>query len=93
MDDYLFTIDSEHLNPLQDETKNKALVSLERGQVVYLPNDGFTVNANEYPLLSESILNPKHKNMSYDYLNERIAGLNTTNEAESMTALICMLLQ
>ena len=87
MDDYLFTIDSEHLNPLQDETKNKALVSLERGQVVYLPNDGFTVNANEYPLLSESILNPKHKNMSYDYLNERLAGLNKTNEAESMTAL------
>lgn len=87
MDDYLYTIDAKHLHTLQNKTRKEALSSLESGKVIYFPNGAFAINANEQTLLSESILDPKHKNISYDYSRQRLAGLATKNISSTLPAL------
>ncbi len=87
MDDYLYTIESNNLKTLQDNTKKEALLSLESGKIIYFPDYSFTLNADEQSLLSESILNPKHKNISYDYSRNRLAGLATKNAPSALPAL------
>ena len=66
MDDYLYTVAVKNLKNIPDLAKKQALFSLESGKVIYLPDYSFAINAEEQILLSESILNPKHKNISYD---------------------------
>lgn len=75
MDDYLHTILNENLDRLDPTIKQQALTSLESGKVVYLPNHFFSMLPNERRLLTESVLDPKHKNISYDYRRQRVAGL------------------
>ena len=88
MDDYLYTINTENLRTLPDDTKKEAVLSLESGKVIYFPSYSFTVNTNEQTLLSESILDPKHKNISYDYSRQRLAGLVTKNTPPTLNALM-----
>lgn len=75
MDDYLHTIDTENLDNIQDVTKNNALLSIESGKILYFPCYSFKLETNQHALLSDLILDPKHKNISYNYSNQRIAGL------------------
>ncbi len=75
MDDYLYTVNAHDLDSLQKENKQQALTALESGQVVYLPTYTFTPSGDDQMILSESILDTKHKNISYDYRSQRLAGL------------------
>ncbi len=81
MDERLYTIATEDLNSLNNETKQQALTSLETGKVVYFPSYSFALNENEQGLLSEMILAPKEKNLNYDYCRQKLSSLNTSKTA------------
>lgn len=87
MNDYLYTIAAKTLMGLPENTKKEAILSLESGELLYFPNYSFAINTDEQTLLSESILDPKHKNISYDYLRERLAGLATKKCPTTLPAL------
>ena len=71
MIDSLYTI-----APSIDATaRESALPLLESGKVLFCPHHAFTVTQAEQALLSETILAPKHKNISYDHQRQRIAGV------------------
>lgn len=75
MDRYLYTIHEHCLQDLPDTTKLQAINAVESGKVIYLPTYSFTLIDDEQKILTESILDPKHKNISYDYLKQRVAGI------------------
>ena len=77
MDDYLYTISACEIDQLQPNTKKQAITSLESGKVIYFPNYSFAPHPDEQPLLSESILDKKHKNISYDPSHHRVSGVVT----------------
>ena len=88
MNDYLYVIAKKKLTTLQEDTKKETALSLESGKIIYFPDYSFAINTDEQPLLSESILNPKHKNISYDYLHQRLAGLATKNISLTLPTLM-----
>ena len=77
MDEQLYTINVPDLHELNDSIARNATTSLESGKVVYFPNYSFSLQPDEQHLLSESVLNPKHKNISYDYCSQRLAGVSS----------------
>jgi len=87
MDHYLFAIDAKSLNLLLDDTKKTTIASLESGKIIYFSDYSFSINTDEQTLLSESILSPKHKNISYDPLHQQLAGLATKNISPALPAL------
>jgi hypothetical protein len=80
MDERLFTINEKNACSLNDAVKQQAIQSLESGKVIYFPAYSFVLKDEEQALLSETILDPKHKNISYDYQKQRLGGL-TINAA------------
>lgn len=74
MEERLFTLKNNELNQLDEKKQLKVLQSLESGRVIYLPDLTFKLQPEEQCLLSENILHPKHKNISYDYLRNHLAG-------------------
>lgn len=78
MDNLLYTISTADLHSLDNSTKQKALTALESGQVIYCPALAFALDKDEKSLLSESILAPREKNISYDYCHQKLSGLNTS---------------
>ncbi len=85
MDEPLYSIPINDLNHLEQSTKQKALTSLESGKVIYFPSYTFKLNANEQCLLSESVLAPNDKNVSYDYQRQRLSRLNPAAHAFDIT--------
>lgn len=81
MDRYLYTIHESGLQNIPETTKHQAISALESGKIIYLPTHFFMPTVQEQQLLSESILHPKHKNISYDYTKRHVAGLKPKNEA------------
>lgn len=80
MDNYLHIINTTNIKDIQGRiTTKELLLSIESGRILYLPEYSFKLHSNEQILLSDSILDHKHKNISYDYSNQRIAGLATKN--------------
>ena len=83
MDDYLYPINMQELH-LADQ--QHAMTALESGKIIYFPTDSFTVQADEHILLSESVLDRSHKNISYDYCRQRLAGLAKTDSSSTLPA-------
>lgn len=75
MNECLHTINIEKLNLLQNHAKHQAINSLESGKILYFPNTLFSLKSEEDFLLTDSILNPRNKNISYDYTNKKLSGL------------------
>ena len=75
MDQKLETIRGQHLHDISSATQRQAITSLESGKVIYFPTYSFALKTDEHLLLSEKILDPTHKNISYDYSRQRLAGL------------------
>lgn len=86
MDESLYTIDTPDIVSLSKSMKEKAINALESGKIIYFPHYYLALNTEEQPLLSESILNPKHKNISYDYQSQRIAGVAASPLVEKEAA-------
>lgn len=85
MNEHLLTLDLSDLNALTPQTIEQSMAALESGQVVHFPNYSFLLDKTETALLSESVLHPKHKNISYDYRKQRLAGLSTLASPELST--------
>ena len=76
MNNLLHTITSCEPHLVAGESrKSNVIESLESGKVVYFPNYFFTPYDSEQILLSESVLKPKKKNISYDYCSDKLAGV------------------
>lgn len=85
MTERLLTLDLSHLSAVTPQTIEQSVAALESGQVIHLPHYSFVPNKAEAALLSESILAPKHKNISYDYRKQRLAGLRRSAPPELST--------
>ncbi|MDP3704348.1 MAG: Kdo hydroxylase family protein [Legionellaceae bacterium] len=79
MDRYLHTINEHTIDTINRIDKQSAIHALESGKILYLPAYALTPHADEHPLLSESVLDKKHKNISYDYQKTQLAGLIKTS--------------
>lgn len=75
MREQLYTIQASDLDAISPHIIPHAVTALESGQIIYCPQYPFTLHQDERKLLSDSILHPKHKNISYDYKKNKIAGL------------------
>jgi hypothetical protein len=86
MNEPLFTIPASNLDAIATHSIQQAVTALESGQIIYCPQYPFTLLQDEKILLSDSILHPKHKNISYDYKKDKIAGLANTSSDLSRLA-------
>ncbi|CDZ78518.1 hypothetical protein BN59_02828 [Legionella massiliensis] len=86
MDEFLYTLDNDNLDLLSAECKKSALNSLEAGKVLYFPAYTFAMTPREKDqLLSDKILDGKHKNVSFDYRRQNLGGFN---QDTSLAALL-----
>lgn len=76
----LHTIKAESISSLTMHEASPATSALEAGQVVYLPHLAFHLHNKEHVVLSEEILHPKHKNISYDHRRQQLAGVITASD-------------
>jgi hypothetical protein len=81
MNEYLHTLSHTHLSELAQINKQQTASSLESGKVIYLPTYSFSLLPHENVLLTETLLAPKHKNISYDYRQQRLAGYQNINQS------------
>ncbi len=80
MNNYLFEMSIKRLQELTNTHQQQAMHALENGNILYFPIYAFQPNAEEQNLLSEQVLDGKHKNISYDYRQDRLAGLQSNAE-------------
>ncbi|KTC86394.1 Kdo hydroxylase family protein [Legionella brunensis] len=94
MDQLLHTLDTDSIDSLTVEAKQQALVSLEAGQVIYLPFYSFPLDANEQDqLLSDKILDGKHKNLSFDYQTKKLGGIDSHPDNSALIVLLKSFMQ
>lgn len=67
-------------------TCDDAILSLEKGSVVYLPNIPFPLGEEENILLSPEFVKPGVKNISYNPLTKDLRGMQATFEVEEKMA-------
>ncbi len=63
---------------LQQAPNQLAIDALESGKIIYLPQHPFALQITEHVLLADTILAPKHKNISYNHLTQKLGGYTTT---------------
>lgn len=79
MNSYLLTQNTDQIN--QQESIN----DLEAGKVLFFPD--YYYGPIEQSLMSESILSPTHKNVSYDYKRKKLGAINqSTNGLDKQIA-------
>ncbi|WED43759.1 Kdo hydroxylase family protein [Legionella cardiaca] len=94
MDQLLHTLDIDNLSSLTEEAKQLAMSSLEKGQVIYLPFYSFHMDSTEQEqLLSDKILDGKHKNLSFDYRTKRLGGIDSNAGNAPLTTLLKIFMQ
>lgn len=75
--------------PILQNIQNKAIHSLENGNVLYFPCLNFPLQENERPFLSPSISDSKSKNVSYDIHKDRLNGtVCSDKEAEQLKTML-----
>lgn len=75
MDEQIYTLDVSDLQSINMQDGLSALTALESGQVVHFPSYFFSSQAlADQHLLSEEILDGKHKNISFDNRTQRLGG-------------------
>ena len=72
--DFLYNAQNHQAKP-SDYTP---LQALEKGQVLFFPDQSFAVNEQEKACLLDLILDGKHKNISFNPKNGRIGGIHHT---------------
>lgn len=58
------------------KTESQTLNALEQGQVIFLPKNGFQLKKHEEIVLTPKLLQPRKKNISFDYKKQCISGLH-----------------
>ncbi|MFC3909915.1 Kdo hydroxylase family protein [Legionella dresdenensis] len=83
MENQLFTLENDSLEAINLEQQTSALTALESGQVVYFPNYFFVSSKKTMQdLLTDAILDGKHKNVSYDYRTGKSGGFKQDNNGQ-----------
>lgn len=82
MNQRLYTLDLSHLNTLSPQTITEAVGVLESGRVIHLPNYAFALEPKDHDLLTETILDANHKNVSYDYAKQRLGRISQSASPE-----------
>ena len=80
----LYTINDSNLSLIDPSQKKLLVDELESGKIVFFPIYAFNLKPNELSLLSEAILAPKEKNISYDYAKNHLTGI-ANDKAELKT--------
>jgi hypothetical protein len=62
----------------------KALESLEKGEVLYLPTLSFPLKEEEHPFFSPKYLDPKRKNISYNLKTDQMGGVLPTAQGSEI---------
>ncbi|CEK11267.1 Kdo hydroxylase family protein [Legionella hackeliae] len=94
MDQLLHTLDVDDLDSLTLDAKHQALISLEAGKVLYLPFYSFHLDASEQnQLLSDQILDGKHKNFSFNYQTKNLGGKDSQPHNLTMATLLKVFMQ
>lgn len=89
MDEQLHTLDIKDLDSLSTTNKRLALASLESGNVIYFPSYSFALQISEKSeLLSDKILDGKHKNISFDYPSQRLGGFHQNSDNPNLATLL-----
>lgn len=77
MDEQLYTLDLSDLDSVDERHQQEALMSIEHGKVIFFPSYSFHLDSTEEKdLLTDRILDGKHKNISFDYRNQRLGGFD-----------------
>lgn len=93
MDQQLYTIAVDNLDSINTDYKNEALTALESGKVIYLPSYSFNLQPVEKAgLLSDEILDGKHKNVSFDYRTKRLGGF-AQNSSANLALILAAFMQ
>jgi hypothetical protein len=74
--------------PFADLERNEALLILELGQIIFLPNLLFKLNEQEKIYLTPDILKPGFKNISFDPKTSLVKGLGLPRENKKMQELM-----
>ncbi len=94
MNDPLHTISDTDICLLDSTSKQFALTALECGKVAYFPNYTFPLQPLEQSqLLTESLLDGKHKNISFDYRNQRLGGFQAKNHLQTLSVTLKSFMQ
>ena len=94
MDEQLHTLDVNDLTAFDTTQKQLALSALESGKVVYFPSYFFhSPYLREEEVLSEAILDGKHKNVSFDYRTGRIGGFKKQQDKPDRSATLKLFMQ
>jgi 3-deoxy-D-manno-oct-2-ulosonic acid (Kdo) hydroxylase len=88
MSHFLYEIDAPDLDSLNPTIKKQAISSLESGKIVFFPRYTFALNQQEQHLMSPSIIDPKEKNISYDYQHQRLNGVAKDEDAHTMLTMM-----
>jgi hypothetical protein len=88
MNNQLYTLKATALNALAEMNPEESVAAIESGKIIYLPDYYFSLAPSETDLLSESVLNTKQKNISYDFKSNQLSGLASPQTALSMTAFM-----
>lgn len=75
MDDLLHVISGTNIEDVKSSDINSCVDSLEKGKIIYLPSYCLTPNTDEEPLLNDSFLKKRSKNVSYDYNKGLLSGV------------------
>jgi hypothetical protein len=76
------------LNDLSQESSLITAEALETGRVLYLPNDGFCLKPEEQQLLTQALLAPGKKNISYDVISKKLGHLHPAFKNTALYALM-----
>ncbi|KTD61353.1 Kdo hydroxylase family protein [Legionella spiritensis] len=87
MTEYLFTLDTPDIRALAETQKQQAQIALESGQVIFFPSYSFSSEHRlEQNLLSDTILDGKHKNISFDIRTKKTGGFNKRHNDPSLAS-------
>lgn len=86
MKDLLHTVETQDLTWLSSEQKEQAIEALEAGKVIYFPTYFFNKKDKDWIASSEAWLDKNSKNISYDYITQRLAGVNKKNSSSELEA-------
>jgi hypothetical protein len=64
------------IKKLNNISSKESMKALEDGQIIFLPQDGFVLENQEFSILNEKILAPKEKNISYHPVRQKLSGIH-----------------
>jgi hypothetical protein len=64
------------IKKLSHISSKESIKALEDGQIIFLPQDGFILESQEFSILNEKILDPKEKNISYHPTRKKLSGVH-----------------